>query len=280
MLRGGVAVAREQPGAVSLTLDEAIALGLKSNTELKVRTQQERFVHGQILSVGAALVPTLTASAYTQAQEINLVAMGFKPGTVKLPGFVIPEIVKVNTTNAQMSLSQQVFNVPAYLLFRSAQKAAEAANWATLSARGGVVLNVGGYYLRILADEATIRNSQALVKQDELVYEHARASKDAGVGINLDVLRAQVELQNEQQKLISAINAEAKDKIQLNRTMGSAGRAGATACRCNSLRRLRRQLNRRGRAEGACSRVCPAQGSARAGGATRGVAEGAAGAEV
>ena len=40
------------------------------------------------------------------------------------------------------------------------------------------------------------------------------------MGINLDVLRAQVELQNEQQQLVRAENAEAKDKIQLNRVMG------------------------------------------------------------
>jgi outer membrane protein TolC len=220
VLTGGVQVAREQPGAESLTLDEAIALGLKGNTELKVRAEQERFVHGQILSVGSALVPTLRASGYTQAQEIDLAALGFKPGTITTPGIVIPTITKVNITNAQMSLSQQLFNAPAYMLYRSAQKAGEAANWATLSARGEVVLNVGGYYLRVLADEAVIRNTQGLVKQDELVFAHARASKDAGVGINLDVLRAQVDLQNQQQKLISAINAEAKDKIQLNRMMG------------------------------------------------------------
>ncbi len=221
-LPGGMLVAREQPGAVALTLDEAIAVALRSNTQLKVRGEQERFVRGEILSVENSLLPSLTAQAYTQAQEINLAAMGFKPNTVMIPGFtgVIPEIVKVNTTSAQMTLSQQVFNAPAFLLYKSAEKAGEAANWATLSERGGVVLNVGGLYLQALADHAAVGNAQALVKQDEVVYEHARASKEAGVGINLDVLRAQVELQNEQQQLVRAINAEAKDKIQLNRAMG------------------------------------------------------------
>jgi outer membrane protein TolC len=220
VLKGGVQVAREQPGTVSLTLDEAIQMGLKNNTALLISLQQERYVHGQILSVGNALVPNLTASGYTQAQEVDLAALGFKPGTINIPGIHIAEIVKVNTTNAQLALSQQLFNVPAYLLYRSAQRAGEAANWATLNVRGGVALSVGGYYLRILADAAMVRNAQSLVKQDELVYEHAKASRDAGVGINLDVLRAQVELQNEQQQLVSAVNAEAKDKIQLNRAMG------------------------------------------------------------
>ena len=223
VLQGGVVIEREQPGNVPLALDEAIQLALKNNTQVKIQAAQQQYVHGQILAVGNALLPNLTASGYQQAQEINLAAMGFKPGTLQIPGInvnAIPEIVKVDTTNAQISLSQQLFNVPAYELYRSAQKAADAASWAALNSRGGVVLNVGGLYLKILADTGTIRNDQALLKQDELVYEHAKDSRDAGVGINLDVLRAQVQLQTDQQQLISAINTEAKDKIQLNRVMG------------------------------------------------------------
>ena len=221
-LTRGVSIERERPGAIPLTLDDAVQIALKSNTELIVRVQQEKYVHGQTLSVGSALTPTIQATAYTQAQEIDLVARGFKPGSVKIPGFngTIPAIVKVNTTSAQLSVSQTLFNVPAYFLFRAAQKAGEAANWATLSARGQLVLSVGGLYLQALADAAQVRNARALVTQDELVYQHAKAAKEAGVGINLDVLRAQVELQNEQQQLIRAENAEAKDKIQLNRVMG------------------------------------------------------------
>ena len=222
MLPGGVRVERERSGAIPLTLDDAIQIALKNNVEIVVRKQQERYVRGQTLTVGNALLPNIEARGYTQAQEIDLAAMGFKPGAVKVPGVVgeFPTIVKVNTTSAQLTLSQQLFNVPAFYLYFAARKAGEAANWATLSARGSVVLATGGLYLKILADEADVGNAEGLVKQDELVYEHAKASRDAGVGINLDVLRAQVQLQNEQQILVRAVNTEAKDKILLNREMG------------------------------------------------------------
>lgn len=225
VLTGGVTIEREQPGVVRLTLDDAIATALKENTELRLRADQEKYVHGQVLTVGNALAPNLSINAYSQAQEIDLAAMGFKSST--LSGFsfnghpvgTIAEIVKVNTTSAEVQLSQALFNVPAFYLYRAAKKAVTATNWQTLNSRGGVVFAVGGLYLRALADAAQIRNAEGLVKQDELVYEHAKASKDAGVGINLDVLRAQVELQQEQQALVQAQNAEAKDKIQLNREM-------------------------------------------------------------
>ena len=189
-------------------------------------------MRGNILTVANQLLPNLGIKAYSQAQEINLAGMGFKKSTltsIMIPGFnpaTFSTIVKVNTTDAEVTLSQPLFNVPAYYLYRAAQKAAEAANWSSLSARGGVVLQTGELYLQGLADSAQVANATALVAQDEVVYEHAVAEREAGVGINLDVLRAKVELQNAQQELVRAANAVAKDKIQLNRAMGQpAGQA-------------------------------------------------------
>jgi outer membrane protein TolC len=225
VLTGGVVVQREQPGAVRLTLDDAIATALKENTGIVLSQELTKYDHGEVLTVGNALAPNISAEAYGQAQEIDLAALGFKPGT--LAGVVIdgtavtppPEIVKVYQGAAQISLQQAVFNAPAFFLYRAAKKAVEASEWQTLNNRGGVVMEVGGLYLRALADAAQVKNAQELIEQDELVYEHAKASRDAGVGINLDVLRAQVDLQQEQQALIQARNAEAKDKIMLNRAM-------------------------------------------------------------
>jgi outer membrane protein TolC len=225
VLTGGVVVEREQPGVVRLTLDDAISIALKENTGIVLREEQSKYVHGELLTVGNALLPNITAQASGQAQEIDLVALGFKPGTLagfKLNGKAvgnIPGIVKVQQGNAQLNLQQAVFNAPAFFLYRAARKAIEASDWQTLNERGGVVMAVGGLYLRALADAAQVKNAQQLIQQDQVVYDHAKASRDAGVGINLDVLRAQVELQQEQQALVQSQNAEAKDKIMLNREM-------------------------------------------------------------
>lgn len=226
VLTGGVTVEREQPGAVRLTLDDAIATALKQNTQIQLRNRQVDFVHGEVLTVANALAPNLSLVAYGQAQEIDLAALGFKPGTLanfKIDGKgvgTIAPIVKVQQGAAQIQLQQAIFNVPSFFLYRAARKALEATNWQTLNTRGGVVLVVGGLYLRALADQAQVANAQHLIQQDQLVFDHARAARDAGVGISLDVLRAQVQLQQEQQALIQAENAVAKDKILLNRQMG------------------------------------------------------------
>jgi outer membrane protein TolC len=129
-------------------------------------------------------------------------------------------IVKVNTASAQISMDQQLFNLPAYYLYRSAQKAASAANYTTLNVKGGVTLAVGTQYLLALADAAQIENARALEKADQVAFDQAKASRDAGVATNLDLLRAQVQLQTQQQAVISDENAFAKDKIALNRLIG------------------------------------------------------------
>ena len=221
-LAGGVKVERATPGALPLSIDEAIDRGLKHNLNIQLSVQNQQLVHGQVLTVKNNLLPSMTATARTSTQETNLAAMGFKPSSIKIPGFTgtFPAIVKVDVTSAQLSLNQQLFNVPAYYMYRAAQKADEVASWAMLNVRGTVALNVGTQYLRAIADEAEIENARSLVKADEVALHQAEASHDAGVGTNLDVLRARVQWQTQQQTLINDENVFAKDKIALNRLIG------------------------------------------------------------
>ena len=222
-LPGGVLVEQATPGPLPLSMDDAIERGLKRNLQIELSQQNERYVHGQLLTVKNSLLPSMTAKAQTGTQEINLAALGFKPGSLEglgIPAGTFKSIVKVSTTSAQLSLNQQLFNVPAYFLYRAAQKSETAASLTTLNTRGSVALLVGTQYLLALADAAQIENAQALVKSDEVQLQQAVASHEAGVGTNLDELRARVQLQTQQQVLINAENTFAKDKIQLNRLIG------------------------------------------------------------
>jgi outer membrane protein TolC len=222
-LPGGVVVQQATPGALPLSLDDAIARGEKYNLQMLLVIQNERMVRGELLTVENNLLPSLTAKGYLEAQQIDLAALGFRPGSLAEFGIdpgTFPTIVKVNTAEAQIGMSQQLFNLPAYYLYRSAQKAATVANLTTLNLLGGVTLGVGTQYLLALADASQIENAQALEKADNVAYEQAKASHDAGVGTNLDVLRARVQLQTQQQAVISDENEFAKDKISLNRMIG------------------------------------------------------------
>ena len=220
---GDVTVETATAGALPLGLDDAIDRGLKHNLQVLLANQTELSVRGQISTAFYQLLPNMKASAYTNAEEINLAALGFKASSLAafgIPAGSISTIVKVDTTNAQLSADQVLFNLPDFYLYAAAKKAANVLTMNTLNTRGGVVEAVGTQYLAALADEAQIANAQALVKADEEVLRQATLSHDAGVGTNLDVLRARVQLQTEQQVLVRAENTFAKDKIALNRLIG------------------------------------------------------------
>ncbi len=218
-----VAVPQATPGVLPLSLDDAVERGLQGNLNMQLALQNTRAVRGQVLTVGNNLLPDMKATLSTGTQEINLAAMGFKPSALAAFGFppgTIQSIVKVDTTSAQVSLNQQLFNAPAFYLLSAARDAEHVAEMTWLQAQGDVTQGVATQYLKALADQAEIANAQALEKTDAEVLRQATASHDAGVGTNLDVLRARVQLQTQQQAVINAENAFAKDKIALNRLIG------------------------------------------------------------
>ena len=77
-LPDGVVVKRETAGAIPLKLDDAIAIGSKGNAQVIIQGDQEKLVRGSILTAENALLPTVALKAYTQAQEINLAALGLQ----------------------------------------------------------------------------------------------------------------------------------------------------------------------------------------------------------
>jgi len=106
----GITIELPQSGPLQLSLDDAIALGLNRNLRMVYDRATQREVKGEELGVINALLPSLTIKADTQAQEIDLAALGFKPSLLagsKLlpPGFVLQEIVKVKPKSPQSNSS-------------------------------------------------------------------------------------------------------------------------------------------------------------------------------
>ena len=209
---------------LKLSLDDAVRLGLEHNLTITTDLQSQRQISGLQLTAFNALIPTLTASARTTTQQINLAAMGFKPQLLQefAPGLNVPLIVKIDTTAAQANLNQQLFNMPAIEVYRAARAQADVAKWNVLLTRGNIVQQVASQYLMVLADTASINNAKAQVASDAELERQSQARKDAGVGTNLDLIRVRVERQKREQELISDVATFEKDKIQLNRLMGIA----------------------------------------------------------
>src|SRR6185437_9823930 len=223
----GVAIERPSDTPLRISLDDAISLGLERNVRLIYDRARQKSVRGEQLGVINALLPSLRASASTGRDEINLAALGFKPqslgGLLSQFGLTpagFSTIVKVNTTQAMISANQDLFDIPAYELYRGAKRETEVVDLDALTSRGDLVLAVGSAYLQVLADQTNLTNAQAQARAAYTLFDQARQRRKAGVGTSLDELRGQVEYQQRQQATIAADNQLAKDKIQLNRIMG------------------------------------------------------------
>ncbi len=225
---GGAAIEQPTDAVLSLSLDDAISLGLERNIRLKYDRANERAVKGDTLSVLNALIPSLDLKAQSSAQEINLAAMGFKPSlladfaTTGLlpPGVTIATIVKVDVTQASLNANQVLFNLPDYELYRGTKNETAVVKLTTLSDRGELVLAVSMAYLQVLADQANLDNAKAQERSAKVLFDQATSKHQAGVGTNLDALRGQVEYQQRQQDAVAAQSNLDKDKIQLTRILG------------------------------------------------------------
>ncbi|MBS1814447.1 MAG: TolC family protein [Acidobacteria bacterium] len=216
-------VPRPGPTPLRISLDDAVRYALENSTSIKIQKQNVRAIGGLQLTALNALIPSLSFHAQTSTQEVNLAAMGFDPSTVAPllpPGVVLHTIVKYDTTSAQVNLSQSLFNLPAFEVFKASKSAAATVNYNYLLNRGDVVQRVATQYLRTLADVEAIRNAEAQLKSDTELTRQSRESHEAGVGTNLDYLRSRVEMQTREQELVSAQADFARDKIALARAMG------------------------------------------------------------
>ena len=197
-----------------LSIDDAIQRGLKQNLGIILQSSAVQSANGSRLEQLQQLLPTITADAQIQVQQIDLASFG-----LKIPGFN-PIIGPFQTIDFRASLQQNVLNLTALQTYIASRHSFAASRLTAEDARDMVVLTVGNAYLLCIADQARIVAINSALKTAKLTYDQAVDSHDAGVSPRLDVLRAQVDYQTEQQNLISSENQLAKDKIALARAIG------------------------------------------------------------
>jgi outer membrane protein TolC len=212
--QGSLVSGKATDAVLDLSLDDAVARGLRQNLGLILQTTAQQSAKGQQLQQLQALLPTVTADASIEVEQINLAAFG-----LKFPG-LNPIIGPFQVVDFRAYLTQSLVNVPALENYIAAKHNFAAAKLSAADARDMVVLTVGNAYLLCIADAARITAVNAELATSKVSLDQATASHDAGISPRLDVLRAQVDYQNEEQSLISATNQLAKDKLALARTIG------------------------------------------------------------
>jgi outer membrane protein TolC len=200
-----------------LTLADAIERGLKHNLGLISIEQQVESARGSRLRTLRELMPRVDARMGDTAQTTNLAAFGFDSSV--FPG--IPSIVgPFNIFDARVAGSQTVFDLAALNDVRSKTATLNAARLDSLNARETVVFVITNLYFQAIAGENRIQTARSQVTTAEALLAQANALRNAGAAPGIDVVRAQVQVQSQRQRLISAETEFARQTIQLVRAIG------------------------------------------------------------
>ncbi len=212
---GGVPAGQATTEEVPLTLADAIGRGLKQNLGLVLSGQTARAAEARSRFARSGLLPNVYAQLSDVGQQINLKALGFS-GFAGIPTIVGP----FNVMDARLYAAQPVLNFSALHNARAGRENQRAAELSNQDARDIVVLAVTGLYLQAVSGGARIEAVQAQVNTAQTLFQRASDQKNAGVVAGIDVLRAQVELQAQQQRLIFFQNEFEKQKLSLARAIG------------------------------------------------------------
>lgn len=214
-----------------LALDDAVQRGLRNNLGLRQAEDNERALQGEKKEALQQFLPTIQLTGDSGVHQQNLAAQGFGPKVISefkplFPGGKLPPglstITRDTLTEGDIRVDETLFSGPVIAGWKAAGAATRSAYFAKMTARGEVVQQVATAYLHALAADSEVENARARVAADQVQFDNARAAHAAGTAAHLDELRAQVQLETDQQELIAAQDAEQKDLILLKRETGIA----------------------------------------------------------
>jgi outer membrane protein len=179
-----------------LTLKQAVQLALKQNPQRLIAQilVQESDRNSQIAR--SALLPQANVAASGAVLQYNIQSIERAPKRADLGPYQI--------INAGPAFSQTILDFPKIRAYQIGREGTHQARADEQTAREVVVNAVVDQYLLILRALATRDAAKSRVALAQRLYEQATELQKTGIGLNIDSVRANVELQNERQNLIDA----------------------------------------------------------------------------
>jgi outer membrane protein TolC len=215
VLLGGVPTGQVLPGVLSLSLSDALGRSLKQNLGVVLGEQPARAAAGSRWQALSGILPNAALHLSQSRAEINLEEYGFPVA----PG-ESPIIGPFNVAALHFTVSQPIFDYAANQGARAGSQAATAAGHSFKDVRDMVVFMTANLYLQAVTAASRIDAAQAQLNTAQALYDRAVTMKQAGVVAGIEVLRAQVQLQSQQQRVIFYENEFAKAKLSLQRAIG------------------------------------------------------------
>lgn len=213
---GSGKVDRPVPGEIPISILDAIERGIRHNLGLLLSQEQTQVARAQYRRSLSSLLPNISGRAAGSIQQINLAAFG-----IPLPaGLTSPVIGPFNVIDARAAMSETFLDFSALNRVRQSAENEKTAKFTLQDARELVVLVAGNQYLLTVAAASRLDAAQAQLNTAKIIFEQAQDLKRAGVSAGIDVLRAQVQMQTQQQRVLAAQNQFEQQKLTLARIIG------------------------------------------------------------
>jgi outer membrane protein TolC len=202
------------PFTGTLGLRDAVNRGLTYNLGAVGMQQALRQSRGQEHVARSLLMPNLNGTIRENYFTTDLQAMGIK--VPFLPAVVGP----INFFDVRAALTQTFFDMTARNNLKAAKEVVHANEHLVQDARDLIVLAVGGSYLQVIAAKARVESARAQIETAKAVYTQTQQRRQAGLAAQIEVNRALVQQQTQQQRLATLENDLARQKINLARLTG------------------------------------------------------------
>jgi outer membrane protein TolC/ABC-type transporter Mla MlaB component len=189
--------------ALKLTLQEAVQLALKQNPQIQIANLSlAQSVQDQNMA-RAGLLPQADFQTVDRAMRYNIYALfGSKfPGIAQHGG-------PFQFFQAGPNFGMPIFDLTLWRRLQSARQGIRASEAQETTVREQIALLVVSQYLGGMRAGAAVVAAKSRVDLAQALYDQASDLQKNGVGTGLDTLRANVELQNEKQRLIEAQTQE------------------------------------------------------------------------
>lgn len=211
---GSVPAGQASATPVDLSLKEAIDRGLRFNLGVIENQTSLRQAQAQRLRALSALLPDVGTLVRQNLNQLSTAAIGLKTRAIPL------STGQFSYQESYITFSHNGLNLETAYRLRAAQHTVAADKYSLEDAGDVVVLAVGTAYLQVVASQSRLETAEAQLDVARTLEDQTANQVRSGISAEIDGLRATVQRQTNDQRVIVAKANLDKDKLTLSRLIG------------------------------------------------------------
>jgi outer membrane protein len=220
----GVVAAEELTGSdppeLRLSLRDAIQAAIDNNVNVSLLKERIAAAQAQANANLGALLPNVSGYLSGRNQTVNLAAFGLPVDRLSGLGLKSSVTEPFEVYDARATLVQNIFSLSLIQRWRAAKTGVDVASLEAEVTKRDVMATVGLLYVETLRADEAVKARLADIELSRQLLKLAKDRKAAGIATGLDVTREEVQLENNNQRLLVSQNEQESARLNLIRALG------------------------------------------------------------